>query len=291
MISAPIFGVMASTFNRVNLRPVVVLPGDKCQQQPLQTVNGRITSTTSIINDNTTFTSNNAVIHRLHQQFRIVDAEYAAFLDLIRFIRPTQEQVDRMQQGIVLCPEGDLTDRQIWTAFQTHTNTSVMTVSRKGGQRINSIVVGQLFKGRPLTNIPCASVADSDPIYPYRNMRVIFTENRDKAARVVNGQQATIISSQNNTIILRLPEGQQVFVYPVTHIEDDVPVTRYPFTPAYAQTIIKAQGQNIHHLIIWLDSPLVPAGTAYVGLSRVKRKSAISLLQPIYADQLTPVQL
>ena len=291
MISAPIFGVMASTFNRVNLRPVVVLAGDKCQQQPLQTVNGRITSTTSIINDNTTFTSNNAVIHRLHQQFRIVDAEYAAFLDLIRFIRPTQEQVDRMQQGIVLCPEGDLTDRQIWTAFQTHTNTSVMTVSRKGAQRINSIVVGQLFKGRPLTNIPCASVADSDPIYPYRNMRVIFTENRDKAARVVNGQQATIISSQNNTIILRLPEGQQVFVYPVTHIEDDVPVTRYPFTPAYAQTIIKAQDQNIHHLIIWLDSPLVPAGTAYVGLSRVKRKSAISLLQPIYADQLTPVQL
>ena len=279
MISSPIFGVMASTFNRMNLRPVVVLAGDKCQQQPLQTVDGRITSTTSIINDNATFSSNNAVIHRLHQQFRIVDAEYAAFLDLIRFIRPTQEQVDKMQDGIVLCPEGQLTDRQIWT------------VSRKGEQRINTIVVGQLFQGRQLTNIPCACVADSQPIYPHRNMRVIFTENRDKAARVVNGQQATITSSQNNTIIPRLPDGQQVFVYPVTHIEDDVPVTHYPFTPAYAQTIIKAQGQNIQHLIIWLDSALVPARTAYVGLSRVRRKSAISLLEPIYAYQLTPVQL
>ena len=73
MISSPIFGVMASTFNRMNLRPVVVLAGDKCQQQPLQIVNGRITSTTSIINDNATFSSSNAVIHRLHQQFRIVD--------------------------------------------------------------------------------------------------------------------------------------------------------------------------------------------------------------------------
>ena len=166
-----------------------------------------------------------------------------------------------------------------------------MTVSRKGAQRINTIVVGQLFQGRPLTNMPCACVADSQPIYLHRNMRVIFTENRDKAARVVNGQQATIISSQNNTIILHLPEGQQVFVYPVTHIEDDVRVTRYPFTPGYAQTIIKAQGQNIQHLIIWLDSALVPTGTAYVSLSRVRRKSAISLLQPIYADQLTPVQL
>ncbi|CAH3152175.1 unnamed protein product, partial [Porites lobata] len=70
MISPPIFGVMAFTLNRMNLRPVVVLAGDKCQQQPLQTVNGRITSTTSIINNNATFSSSNAVIHRLHQQFR-----------------------------------------------------------------------------------------------------------------------------------------------------------------------------------------------------------------------------
>ena len=166
-----------------------------------------------------------------------------------------------------------------------------MTVSRRGAQRINTIVVGHLFRGRRLSNIPCACIADSEPIFPHRNMRVIFTENRDKAARIVNGQQATIISSQNNIIILRLPEGQQVFVYPVTHMQDEGPVTRYPFTPAYAQTIIKAQGQNIQHLIIWLDSPLVPAGTAYVGLSRVRRKSAISLLQRISADQLTPVQL
>ena len=244
MISPRIFGVMASTFNRMNLCPVVVLAGDKCQQQPLQTVNGRITSTTSIINNNAT-SSSNAVIHRLHQQFRIVDPKYAAFLDLIRFIRPTQEQVDKMQDGIVLCPEGQLTDQQIQTAFQSHPNSTVMTVSRKGAQWINTIVVGQLFKGHPLTNIPCACVADSQPIFPHRNMSVIFTEKCDKAARLMNSQQATIIFSQNNTIILRLPKGQQVFVYPVTHMEDDGPVTRYPFTPAHAQTIIKAPGQNI----------------------------------------------
>ena len=129
MISSPIFGVTASTFNGV------VLAGDKCQQQPLQTVNSPITSTTSIINDNATFSTSNAMIHRLHQQFRIVDPEYAAFLDLTRFIRPTQEQVDNMQHGIVLCPEGQHTDQQI----------SVMTVSRKGAQRINTIVVCQYY--------------------------------------------------------------------------------------------------------------------------------------------------
>ena len=184
MISSPIFGVMATAFNRMNLRPVVVLAGDKCQQQPLQTVNGHITSTTSIINENATFPSSNAVIHRLHQQFRIVDPEYAAFLYLTWFIRPTQEQVNKMQGGHVLCPEDQLSERQIWTPLQSHPNSTVMTVSRKGAQRINTIVVGQLFQGRPLTNIPCTCVADSQPIYTHRNMRVIFTENRDKAARV-----------------------------------------------------------------------------------------------------------
>ena len=122
-------------------------------------------------------------------------------------------------------------------------------------------------------------------------MKVLFTENRDKAARIINGQEATIISAQNNTIILRLPEGQRVFVYPVTHIVDDRPVTYYPFTPAYAQTITKSQGQNITHLTVWLDSDLVPAGTAYVGLSRVCKRHNISFLQAIYSHQVTPVRV
>ena len=52
-------------------------------------------------------------------------------------------------------------------------------------------------------------------------MGVLFTENRDKAARIVNGQKATILGCENNTIILSLPAGQRVFVYSVTHIHND----------------------------------------------------------------------
>lgn len=107
MISSTTFHTMAATFNRLNTRPVVVLAGDKCQQQPLDTIDGRITSTTSIINDHT-FTSSNAVTHTLYQQFRIVDPQYAKFLDHIRYMSPTQQLVDDMQTGIVLCPDGQL---------------------------------------------------------------------------------------------------------------------------------------------------------------------------------------
>ena len=92
-------------------------------------------------------------------------------------------------------------------------------------------------------------------------------EHADKQARVVNRQGATIVSAHNRTIILRLPEGQRVFVYPVTSIVDDAPITYYPFMLVYAQTIMKSQGQNIRHLVLWLDSAIVPAGTGYVGCS------------------------
>ena len=98
-------------------------------------------------------------------------------------------------------------------------------------------------------------------------MQVIFTENRDKAASIVSGQEVTILGCQNNTIILSLPEEQRVFVYPVSRMHNDTHITRYPFTPAYAQTITNSQGRNIRHLIIWLDSDIVPPGTGYVGLS------------------------
>ena len=291
MILAPTFHAMATTFNRLNLRPVVVFAGNKHQQQPLQTEAGRVTATTSIINDTYTFHSGNAIKHFLYQQFRIVDEEYGRFLDLIRYTQPTQQLLDSVQQNMILCPEGDLSDNDIWQAFMSKYASTVMTVSRKGAQRINNIVVVHLFEDqRPLSRIPCASVAESSPIYPLKDMKVLFTENRDKAARIVNGQEATIISAQKTTVVLRLPEGQRVFVYPVTHIVDDMPVTYYPFTPPYAQTITKSQGQNIKHLIVWLDSDLVPAGTAYVGLSRV-RKHANIFLQPIYSHHVTPVRV
>lgn len=291
MISAPTFHAMATTLNRLNLRPVIVFTGDKHQQQPLQTKAGRVTATTSIINDTYIFHGGNAIKHFLYQQFRRVDEEYGRFLDLIRYTQPTRQQLDSVQENMILCPEDDLSDNYIWQAFMSKDASTVMTVSRRGAQRINNIVVAHLFEDqRPLSTILCASEAESSPIYPLKDMKVLFTENHDKAARIVNGQEVTIISAQNNTIVLCLPEGQRVFVYLVTHIVDDRPVTYYPFTPAYAQTITKSRGQNIKHLIVWLDSDLVPAGTAYVGLSRVRKRDHI-FLQPIYSHQVTPVRV
>jgi len=46
---------------------------------------GRVCSTISILNDQT-FKEDNAVKHSLHQQFRILDKEYEAFMEMIRHL-------------------------------------------------------------------------------------------------------------------------------------------------------------------------------------------------------------
>lgn len=53
-------------------------------------------------------------------------------------------------------------------------------------------------------------------------------------------------------------------------LEDGSNRVFYPLVPAYATTICKIQGQTLRKVIIWLDCPYVPRGTAYVALSRLR---------------------
>lgn len=167
-----------------------------------------------------------------------------------------------------------------------------MTVSRATAQRVNQVVVNKLFADQEsLSQVPCASVADGAQILPYRGMQIVITENRDKACSVVNGQEATLVSNHNNTLLIQYRDGERAFLYPVTHFEEGKgDVTRYPITPAYARTISKSQGQNLKHLLVWLDCDTVPAGLAYVALSRVRRRSDLSLMQPVFSHQFHPVE-
>ena len=217
LVSPASFNMVAATLNRLNCRPLVVIASDKRQQQPLQTVPGRTCNTISIDNDQT-FTEQNSVKHSLYQQFRILDKEYEAFVEMVRYLQPTQRQLDEFQEDVVLCAAGHLEDEQIFHAFNHNSDTTIMTVSRAAAERVNRVLVDKLFAGcQPLSNVPCAAVAAGAAILPFRGMRIVINENRDKASRIVNGQDATLVSSEGHTIILRFPDGEQAFVYPVTH--------------------------------------------------------------------------
>ena len=185
LVSAHTFSCIATTLNSLHCRPVVILAGDKCQQQPLQTVQGRVSNTISVLND-ATFNSNNSVKHTLYHQYRILDSNYASFMDFIRHMQPSQEQLDEFQEDIVLYPSGDVDNEQIFEAFNKSSNTTMMTVSRAAAQRVNEIVVSRVFANEvPLTTVRCTSIVRSTPIYPYRGMKVLITENRDKTSRTV----------------------------------------------------------------------------------------------------------
>ena len=149
-------------------------------------------------------------------------------------------------------------------------DTVIMTVSRAAVQRVN-IMAQKLFASQqPLTNVLCVAVAGGPDILPYRGMRIVINENWNETSRIVNGQDAMLVSNHGHTIIIQFPDGEHAFVYPVTHpVEREGDVTQYPFTPAYARMICKSQGQNLKHLLVWLDCPTVTPGLAYVAISRV----------------------
>ena len=122
-------------------------------------------------------------------------------------------------------------------------------------------------------------------------MEIVITENRDNACRVVNGQEARLGSNHNNTLLIQYRDGERAFLYPVTHFEEGKgDLTRFPITPAYVRTISKSQGQNLKHLLVWLDCLTVPAGLAHVVLSRVCRRSNLSLMLPVFSYQFKPVE-
>jgi len=146
-----------------------------------------------------------------HQQGSLIWREYKAFMEILRHLQPSQQQLDQFQEGLVLCPAGCLTEEEIFRTFSRQAQTSIMTVSRAAAQRINAIVTQQLFAGKQaLSDVPCAAVAGGALIQPYAGMSIVIDENHDKASRIVNGQDATLLSSHGKTPILRFPNQKSL---------------------------------------------------------------------------------
>ena len=108
----------------------------------------------------------------------------------------------------------------------------------------------------------------------YFGMRVIITENRDKAGGFVNGNIGVVHFHTNHTSFVCC-NHQLVAIFPVTNQQND---TYYPIQPVYSMTVAKAQGQTIPHVTIWFDKPKSSTASAYVAMSRVASFSCISFL-------------
>ena len=173
--------------------------------------------------------------------------------------------------------------------LQNHPDGTILTVSKAGAAKINRTAVNNLFPDMH----PCGEIRfdNSDTLQPiYQDMKVIITQNRDKDLHVVNGQPATVVKMQNQTVFLRLPSENIVAVSLVTNTVDSNRTTCHPFVPAYASTICKVQGQNLGKIILWLDCPLVPKGTAYVALSRIRQLKGLYFISKTDPEQYKPFE-
>ena len=177
--------------------------------------------------------------------------------------------LDNFQRALLLFQQSHITDYDIWHTVKDAPDATFLTVSKAAANRVNSLVIARMFQEKtPISMIPLEN--ELHDFLPFSYMRVVVTQNLDKRIGMVNGQLTTIQNHQNNTLLLRFPNENTTFTYPVTTTtEDGRSRVHHALNPAYCMTICKTQGANIKKLIVWFDCPTVPSGMGYVALSRV----------------------
>ena len=287
MIPDIIFNHILKTLSLLLFCPVVMVCGDAGQQQPFSRETGRIMQLNSPFDD-TNFIRTTYHFH-LREQHRVEDQEYLSFLNTIRRWVPTQTLLDHIHDGRVISTTDTVTDEDILQAYHVNPeNTVIITCTNEAANRVNNVVINAIFKNQqPLAVLQLDCNLPPMPIY--LQMRVVIIQNRDKPNGVVNGQFATVHTVQNCSVLLKLTNGKIVGIYPVTIKTDKQSRTCYPFYPAYATTMCKAQGQTLTKVIVWFDIQNIPPGTGYVVMSRVKTRNDIYFLSKLKPCYFTPV--
>ena len=209
----------------------------------------------------------------------------------MRYYRPSKKFLRELFGGRTLCKHSEPTEHELSKILLEHGEDLVLTVSRAACTRVNAAAIRYLFAGK----IAFAFVQMDDnegPTSLYKDMRIIITQNRDKKNGVINSQTGAVLNYEQGTIFLLLPNSSIVAVHLVTEVtEEGTRRTFYPIVPAYSTTICKIQGQTLGKVIIWLDCPWVPQGTAYVALPRLRKLD--DLFSMVYGspNQFLPVEM
>lgn len=297
MVSLPIFTHILSTLQQLPTRPILVICGDKYQLPPITTRNNRVVSSCSIYEHSSLSTI--SISYNFTHQYRCVDEEYCEILNHLRHWKPTPEILRTLQSESLLHQSNSITDSQLLAIIRENASSTFLTVSRSAVSKINNLILKNVFsQNHAIANIQMDN--DEPPTDIYKGMRVLITQNRDKKNGIVNGQPAVVLMRENMTILLQLPNGRKVSVYPVTSVTSDINDpdsdithynTCYPFVAGYAMTICKSQGQTLENVVVWFDCERLGPGTAYVALSRVKRMQNIKFLTPLMMSHFQPVML
>ena len=93
--------------------------------------------------------------------------------------------------------------------------STVITVSCHAANRINTVYITRILgKSSFLGHVTSDCELGEIPVY--KGMRVIITQNQNKALSIVNGGIATVMQLERNTLFLKLRNGRIVHIHPVS---------------------------------------------------------------------------
>ena len=283
-VSKDLFHHVIHTLSILSRRPILILCGDFCQQQPLSTRNNKTVQAENIMSCSHCISY--LVRFTLSQQHRIQDDILLNFLHYIRYDVPTQDMIDKLCKDRILS-DSDILQDNLYNILKPFPDSLVLTVTRRSASFVNDVIVRNAFQQNPLALV----VADDESLIPiHKDMKLMLTRNVNKSIGFVNGQFVTVKSISNKTIIAIHPNGHVINLFPMTSVFEDILVTKYPFLPGYATTISKVQGQTLSNVILWLDTERTPEGTAYVALSRVHSLNDLHFLVPLTPTHFNPVR-
>ncbi|MCO5612711.1 hypothetical protein L7F22_066980 [Adiantum nelumboides] len=120
-----------------------------------------------------------------------------------------------------------------------------------------------------------------------KNTPVVLLQNLDPRCGLCNGTrlicksfQAKVIEAE---IITGTNSGERVFLPRITfiptslHLPFDMRRRQFPIRLAFGMTINKSQGQTLHTLGLYLQTPIFSHGQLYVALSRVRSSRSLKV--------------
>ncbi|MCP4239092.1 MAG: hypothetical protein GY772_00860, partial [bacterium] len=245
-------------------------------------------------------------VTNLHVGYRCKDPSFMRVLTLLRTAMPKSRRgrgltVPQIMRGGRAWRGNEPAVQDIRRVLMRHPHTTMLAVTRRGAGLLNDLALQAKFPRRePLAVLPGdveanpenyagGQLKDPRDLRPlelkiYKNMQVYLTRNVNKSTDFVNGMRARVESYDAPSRGLRVitSTGYRVVVWPWTDT-DLGNITYYPVRPGYASTVVKFQGAELEHVVLYL--------VAYApGLYKyIYRTQLTSTLHRPTADHATPL--
>ena len=163
------------------------------------------------------------------------------FLDHIRYFPPIGDMIRSMFAERVVSSTREI-DAGIYQLLSQYPKSIILTVTRRAATFINNIMINNLFPHLPMAEI----VMQDEKFTPvHKDMSLVLTQNRNKSLGFENGQIVTVVNVQNNTLLVRHPEGHIFTFYPVTESTDSEIAGTLPSIHAFRGMLLPSQKYRV----------------------------------------------